>query len=373
MNRVIYEIDASQLKKKYLELFRLDAMNKDWKVIRAHLKKKKCVPKNIEEILIADASNLVDMYQKYIAFKVDKKTEEKIKKLFDYNKYQPLIANFLMDPNNGLKIHTCHYCNTAYINAYGLGNIYKTKLDFIKNARKKELINYIKTGNKCISEGTADHIIAKRDKINTLDDFDKLTCWRKPKKSDSIELSSFNHFDLDHVLGKAACPILSLSLYNFVPSCQVCNQKLKKDKTIGDSNNAALLLKLNPVNPQYDFDANVEFKIIPESGSSTYNFEENLENYKLDIYCKDADYEASVSLFKLRQRYNYHKAVALRLLDLKERYADGNITMISNLLQSNNCCKNKYTEEQIKEDLFEIKSSKQNHRCFDKLKRDILK
>ena len=34
---------------------------------------------SVEEILIADAYNLVDMYQKYIAFKVDKKTEEKIK------------------------------------------------------------------------------------------------------------------------------------------------------------------------------------------------------------------------------------------------------------------------------------------------------
>ena len=45
-------------------------------------------------------------------------------------------------------------------------------------------------------------------------------------------------------------------------------------------------------------------------------------------------FEKSVELFRLKQRYNYHKVFALRLLDLKERYSAGNIRMISNLMRT---------------------------------------
>ena len=89
--------------------------------------------------------------------------------------------------------------------------------------------------------------------------------------------------------------------------------------------------------------------------------------------CHDADFKKSVDLFRLKQRYNYHKVFALRLLDLKERYSAGSIKMISNLMQGTSPRPERYTEQQIYEDIFGEEYSKVGHRCFDKLRRDILK
>ena len=197
-----------------------------------------------------------------------------------------------------------------------------------------------------------------------------MSCWRSEKKSDSINLLSGNHFDLDHELDKASCPLLALSLYNFVPSCPTCNQKLKRSATIGSKIDKKELIKLSPTSDKYDFDKNVLFYITPKR-MSTFGFLRNLEEYRIDMKCHDKSFEKSIGLFRLKQRYNYHKVFALRLLDLKERYSPGSIKMISNLLQGS--CSEKYTEEQIREDIFGEEYSKVGHRAFDKLRKDILK
>lgn len=46
---------------------------------------------------------------------------------------------------------------------------------------------------------------------------------------DNGNLVERRQFDLDHFLPKGKCPCVGLSLYNFVPSCQVCNSRIKLD------------------------------------------------------------------------------------------------------------------------------------------------
>ena len=41
--------------------------------------------------------------------------------------------------------------------------------------------------------------------------------------------------DLDHFYPKSLYPFLALSLYNFIPSCQICNSRFKGDKDTRDS------------------------------------------------------------------------------------------------------------------------------------------
>lgn len=248
-------------------------------------------------------------------------------------------------------------------------NDYQDKFHFIKNASPFELMKFIPRN---LSDRTIQKIINKRNSFISIDDFDNLNCWHTSKKSDSIKLLSDNHFDLDHELDKGSCPLLALSLYNFVPCCSVCNEKLKGTTTIGEKTNKNELIKLSPTSVDYDFDGNVTFSVIPRK-ASTFGFLKNQNKYKIDITCKDATFEKTIDLFRLKQRYNHHKVFALRLLDLKERYSTGSIKMISNLLQNKQQHPNRYTEQQIYEDIFGEEYSKVGHRCFDKLRRDILK
>ncbi len=336
MIKMEYNLPKKDLNERYItHLFgkKLKEINKSWEDLRREIEDT-CgaiddIPEDISDILTADYSKLVDIFQTYLNLEeLPEETEEKIIKLFDYKKYQPKIAEFFMDPKNKFQIHVCHYCGIAYINVYE-----KQNDDEDKDASQEAL-------KKSIPE----------------------------KKSDSIKLLLGNHFDLDHELAKASCPLLALSLYNFVPSCPTCNQKLKRSATIGTTKEE--LIKLSPTSDKYDFDKNVFFYITPKN-MPTFGFFKNPEEYRIDMKCHDKSFEKSIGLFRLKQRYNYHKVFALRLLDLKERYSPGSIKMISNLLQGS--CSEKYTEEQIREDIFGEEYSKVGHRAFDKLRKDILK
>lgn len=373
MIKVFYGLSKRTLNKKYLNLFDIVAMDNEWKQIRNKIAMNysvRSVPASVSDILTADFPKLVGIFQTYLKWKrLPKKRREEIVALFDYKKYQSKIAGFFMEPKNKFEIHVCHYCGTAYINSYGILNDYKDKYSFIKNASREELKKFI-PGN--LSDKTIQRIIDERDSFTSLHDFDNMSCWHTPKKSDSIELLSDNHFDLDHELDKGSCPLLALSLYNLVPSCPVCNEKLKHSDTIGDKANKNELIKLSPTSDRYDFDGNVTFSITPKR-ASTYGFVKNMKKYSIDITCHDSSFKKSVDLFRLKQRYNYHKIFALRLLDLKERYSAGSISMISNLLRGMADKPDRYTEQQIYEDIFGEEYSRVGHRCFDKLRRDILK
>lgn len=375
MIKVEYGLPNSELNRRYLQLFdsELSTMDREWKRLRNEIGKLYSVsniPADIRDILIADYSTLVDIYLSYLNWNgLSRLTKEELIKLFDYKKYQPQIAGFFMEPKNKFQIYVCHYCGTAYINAYGIMNDYRDKYQFVKKATPFELKKFI-PGN--LSDKTIQKIIDNQDSFTCLDDFDNLSCWHSAKKSDSIMLLSDNHFDLDHELDKGSCPMLALSIYNFVPCCSVCNEKLKRTITIGDKTNKNELIKLSPTSGGYNFDGNVTFFVIPRV-ASTFGFLKNQNKYKIDIICQDAAFEKTVDLFRLKQRYNHHKVFALRLLDLKERYSTGSIKMISNLLQNKKQFPNRYTEQQIYEDIFGEEYSKVGHRCFDKLRRDILK
>ena len=80
-----------------------------------------------------------------------------------------------------------------------------------------------------------------------------------------------NAFTLDHVLEKADYPFLALSLYNLVPSCYVCNSKVKNSKIPFDD--------FSPTNKDFDFDERVKFK----SFISNTNFQIEKEQ---DFYIK---------------------------------------------------------------------------------------
>lgn len=114
--------------------------------------------------------------------------------------------------------------------------------------------------------------------------------------------------DIDHFYPKSKYPYLSLSLYNMVPSCHVCNSALKGDEILSD--------ELNPYTS--DLDNVFEFKVD----------DPNPENFLLSIDPKAAKEDLCkelTTLFHLETLYQYHKVEVKELLLKREMYSDGYI------------------------------------------------
>ncbi len=257
-----------------------------------------------------------------------------------------------------------------------------------------------------------------RDKIATFfkDNADKLkihSCFYCDAAYTGVFLTrkSRQTFDVDHFFPKSEYPMFSLSLYNFVPSCQVCNSRIKGDKFIELfsleqkllSKNG--LLQISPASKKYDMDSNLTIKVYPQKqdknsdkkeqkidnefnqvnqneGSETDNewhytsvFSKNLENYRVifDVNGETA-YEKVVKSFLLEERYNNIaiKSQALYLMDLKKKYPDSNIKFLSSIINQNAFDKNKrdlISPEKIKKSIFH-KDNK--YALLQKLRNDII-
>ena len=127
---------------------------------------------------------------------------------------------------------------------------------------------------------------------------------------------------LDHFIDKSKYPYLSLSLYNLVPSCSVCNQR----KSAQD-----ILVKpiLNP------FEDNIHNHI--SFNSSEIVSRDDLKNKKLDFFSEertkititinsdDERVEEHLETFNIEGLYNHHTDVVADLYKKRVIYSDGYI------------------------------------------------
>ena len=163
-----------------------------------------------------------------------------------------------------------------------------------------------------------------------------------------------NAFTLDHVLEKADYPFLALSLYNLVPSCYVCNSKVKDSKIS--------FKDFSPTNKDFNFDERVKFK----SFISNINLQIEKEQ---DFYIKLIEdysnkYDKYIESLNLNNRYDYHKYKVLEMIQKRREYPDSRIKELSDLT--------KKTQEEIKQDLFGIYLNEDLHkRPLSKLIKDI--
>lgn len=318
----------TQLKEGYPKIFKgVSRMQSRWAALRKKLVKKdaefkRLLPAKVDELLVMDFEGLADIYEKYIGQVLEEEIVDDAKSLFAYERHKDRydvtwtglrskIVEFMLDKKNGFDIHTCHYCDMAYINVFEVGKKKKTQ------------------------------------------------------------------FDLDHVLDKGRCPILALSLFNFVPSCQVCNgQRIKGSRLLYPD--ARLRKKLSPTNLNYDFEGKVKIEVKNKKGEcSTIGFEKRMDDYeiKLDTHL-DPDYNEEVKAFHLKERYEYHKCEALRMLDLKERYSDARILEMARMIAGGS--KEKMTLlgagylALLKKDVFAKEFRKKFHRSFGKMYDDVM-
>lgn len=178
----------------------------------------------------------------------------------------------------------------------------------------------------------------------------------------SVKSNRYSHFDIDHFFPKSKCPIIGLSLFNLVPSCPICNERLKRNNVVGNNTNEWKLLC--PTSKDYFFDENVTIRILPKETFKYLRFQEESNSYYIYFDTNSSIYSKEVEQFHLNERYEFHKCEALHLLDLKRDYPDSCLKMIGKIL--------KRSDSLIKEDIFHSHFVLNMHRVFGKLSKDIL-
>lgn len=173
-------------------------------------------------------------------------------------------------------------------------------------------------------------------------------------------------FETEHVLDKGACPLVAMSLYNFVPSCGTCNgADMKGTKTIGDKEDE--IAKLSPTAEGYDFDEKVSFVVnylnpaAPDLAASIHP-----NDYEISFDVKNALYQKSIDLFELRKRYN-EDAIKEELLfwrDKRRNNPDNYIQQYADIRH--------VSFDEVFEEWFELKKNRRNHTPMEKARREVM-
>ncbi len=153
--------------------------------------------------------------------------------------------------------------------------------------------------------------------------------------------------DLDHYYPKSKYPYLALSLYNFIPSCQICNSRMKGDKEG----------HLYPYNHECGDKAifktsNNSINGILNSKATDFEIEFDIQEHKITQKEKDNGYlqrlEKSKEIFKLEEVYKTsHNQYILDMLHTIEHYPDSYLETVNELFDENLTKTIKKKEEEL--------------------------
>ena len=176
------------------------------------------------------------------------------------------------------------------------------------------------------------------------------------KDNENNDESRIARPQLDHWFSKELYPLMSLSLYNLIPCCSICNSSLKGNTIFKLSTHVHPYLDSTPDEPKFTF------SYLPIAMGKYEVSIENLINKKE---------ENMVDVFKLREAYRYHGDLEVKdILQYNYQYSDAYLkALLHELLEHY-----KLSEVDIYRMLFgtELETSKNLNRPFSKLKRDIL-
>ena len=173
-------------------------------------------------------------------------------------------------------------------------------------------------------------------------------------------------FETEHVLDKGKCPLVGMSLYNFVPSCKTCNKAdIKGTKTIGDTE--VEIAKLSPSAEGYDFENKVKFEVkVVTPGVDDLKAISHVDDYEIVFNISEALYQKTIDLFELKSRYN-HGIVKLELLkwrDIRRRNPDNMVQQLADIKM--------IPFGEMFEELFELDFRRRKHYPMEKARRDVM-
>ena len=232
-------------------------------------------------------------------------------------------------------------------------NIDKNRLKkaFVGGKNKGENFGYTKFSSKGTTTYNA-YDLAQKLKINVCPYCNRnYTFTIKDKNSKSTRP------DFDHFYDKGTHPILALSFYNLIPSCILCNSRLKSTAKFSINSH------LHPYKDSFNDYAKFRLKII----NSKFFYDE--KGFDLKLETSDVKAEKIKEAFALETLYQEHKDIALELIQKAQIY---NESYIDELYQ-----KYEGTLFKNREDLFRlisggyIEDKDINKRPLSKLIKDI--
>jgi hypothetical protein len=119
--------------------------------------------------------------------------------------------------------------------------------------------------------------------------------------------------EFDHFYDKATFPVLSLSFYNLIPCCHICNSTLK------GSTEFSISTHIHPYSNSFDKEAKFKLKI------EDTTFYHSVDGFKLELKFDDKRAENSAEVFKIQERYKQHKDLILELIQKQEMYPESYI------------------------------------------------
>lgn len=262
MFRFISTREKEELNQRYLEIFKQrKSMNKKYKsLIDSNSDLAGIIPveyQTIEKLLIAPFDILAKIYFDYVDYvnSLDAGNadaiNDTIRNVFNYASHSKKIGQFLLNPENLFPVHNCIYCDLIKVNGY----------------TEQE------TGNRV------------------------------------------REFETEHILDKGNCPLVSLSLYNFAPSCTTCNGQIHKGRnTLGRTIEETILL--SPTTKKNKFAEEVRFTVLPLTSEirDLIMFKSD-DELGIDFKGETEKYNRTIDMFKLRDRYNARKANIFETLE----------------------------------------------------------
>ncbi|MDO4727192.1 MAG: hypothetical protein Q4A56_08280 [Porphyromonadaceae bacterium] len=157
--------------------------------------------------------------------------------------------------------------------------------------------------------------------------------------------------DFDHWFPKSKYPLLALSFYNLIPSCNVCNSGLKGDDA---------------------FELGSLFHPYHKAEGFKYTFSYDLDAYqkpRVKILAEKGISKDSVKAFELEEIYKTHQDEVEDLLKIRQAYSENYIEILNRTLEGANL-----TREEVYRLVFgaHLAEDEFDRRPLSKIKRDIL-
>lgn len=161
--------------------------------------------------------------------------------------------------------------------------------------------------------------------------------------------------DLDHFFSKSKYPIASLCLYNFIPSCQVCNSRFKLQKDFFKEKHIYPYEQEFGVNAKFEID-NIEALMGENPIFSIHNYDELLK----------CEIDNSIHTFHLNELYANHYEIVKNIILNAQIYND---IYLTDILE---CYKGLFSsKDELKQMVFHDGFSGEQ-KAFEKLRKDIM-
>lgn len=177
------------------------------------------------------------------------------------------------------------------------------------------------------------------------DNFDFRTCFycNKDFITNFDADKKVSTFQLDHFFDKKNYPYLALSFYNLIPSCYVCNAKIKGSKNTFENSSKTCIA---PNSQNFDFHQKVKFKLFLEPSCENLHIKSKDD---IDIPLKEQftdKYDKYIEIFKLNERYKAHKDIVFEMIQKAELYPESRLKELQDLTG--------IPFQQIKKDIFNL-------------------